>query len=264
MNFTAKTLVNRTTKNGRLKTATLPVLSQHWLRNKVLQTAQVPTLNTSRLDSNYGLQLREGRFRLDIRNSLFSKEWGAGKGCPGRWWSHRPGDVREPCRCCAEGCGLVGEYWWKADGGLDDLGVFFQPRWFYDSIPILFKFFSKEHRRTWENDHMWDYWNRTLSVCRMCALDHIEPPIQPETRNRAFRQPYFRDLKLVTLSHASEELIFGLYYTGSLSSLAPYSHAVIAFAPILRIDTFSALKKVYALSVFLSCTLQAHQNVSYI
>lgn len=86
---------------------------------------------------------------------------------------------------------------------------------------------------------MWDYQNRTLSACRMCALDHTEPPIQLKTCNRAFRQPYFRDLKLVTLSHASEEPIFGSYYTGSLSSLAPYSDAVIAFAPILQIDTFS-------------------------
>lgn len=31
-----------------------------------------------------GLTLHRGRFRLDVRNSFFSKEWlGTGAGCPG-------------------------------------------------------------------------------------------------------------------------------------------------------------------------------------
>lgn len=110
-------------------------------------------------------------------------------------------------------------------------------------FPFLFKFFSKQHRLTWENYHVGLSKQNSISMQDQCALDHTEPPIQLKTRNRAFRQPYFRDLKLVTLSHASEEPIFGSYYTGSLSSLAPYSDAVIAFAPILQIDTFSDLKK---------------------
>lgn len=60
-------------------------------------------------------------------------------------------------------------------------------------------------------------------------------PIQPKTHNGAFRQPYFRDLKLVAQSHTLEEPIFVPYYTGSLSSLALHSDAVIALAPILQI-----------------------------
>jgi len=29
---------------------------------------------------------------------------------------HIPGGVQEVFRCCTEGHGLMGKYWWKADG----------------------------------------------------------------------------------------------------------------------------------------------------
>ena len=37
-----------------------------------------------------GFKLRQGRFRLDVRNTTSLKGWsGTGMGCPERWWSHR-------------------------------------------------------------------------------------------------------------------------------------------------------------------------------
>ena len=79
-----------------------------------------------------------------------------------------------------------------------------------------------------------------MSVFYVCALGDTEPASPSNLkRNRVFRQPYFRDLKLVTLNHALEQPIFVPYYTGSLSSLAPHSDAVIILAPILQTDKFS-------------------------
>ena len=36
-----------------------------------------------------------------------------------------PGGVQETFRCCIEGCGLAGKYWWMV--GLDGLGGLFRP-----------------------------------------------------------------------------------------------------------------------------------------
>ena len=64
------------------------------------------------------LKLHQGRFWLDIRNNFFSErvsqavEWAT----QGSGWATIPGGVQETLRCCTEGHGLVGEYWWRMNG----------------------------------------------------------------------------------------------------------------------------------------------------
>jgi len=42
-----------------------------------------------------GFQLKEGRFRLDIRKKfLYHGQQGSGTGCPERWWCPIPADSR--------------------------------------------------------------------------------------------------------------------------------------------------------------------------
>ncbi|KAK4818146.1 LOW QUALITY PROTEIN: hypothetical protein QYF61_006745 [Mycteria americana] len=49
-----------------------------------------PQVTSDRMRGN-GLKLRQGRFRLDIRNNFFTKGLSSiGTGCPGKWWRHHP------------------------------------------------------------------------------------------------------------------------------------------------------------------------------
>jgi len=50
-----------------------------------------------------GLQILRDLCDFLGKKSSHKEWWGSGTGCPGRWWSHFPGVVQEPCGCGTEG-----------------------------------------------------------------------------------------------------------------------------------------------------------------
>jgi len=76
----------------------------------------VSLFNSDRMGGN-GLKLWRGGSGWMLGRISSLEGWsGVGRGCAGRWVMNKPSGVQEALRCCTEGCGSVGKWWWEVGG----------------------------------------------------------------------------------------------------------------------------------------------------